>query len=248
MYYLSVGAVFKNESIILREWIEHYLFHGVEHFFLIDDSSTDDFLTILQPYIDKNIVTLFQHKQPWDYYLGRQKDMYNHFIYPHIHETKWLAMLDIDEYLWSPMNMDIRESLKHCEHLGQIQVQSIYFGSNGFENQPISIVQSFTKRSTKTDGGIKYLINTAFAFKELTIHHAYFMDTNNEKDYFKIIGEPYFRINHYSCQSREFWNNIKCTRGDGDNWRKRVPEDFDLIDLNEIEDNGLYEQNKTLFV
>ena len=41
---------------------------------------------------------------------------------------------------------------------------------------------------------------------------------------------------------------MKCTRGDGDHWRKRTPEDFDLIDLNEIEDNELYEQNKPLFV
>ena len=41
-YYLSIVAIFKNESWILKEWIEHYLNQGVDHFFLIDNGSTDN--------------------------------------------------------------------------------------------------------------------------------------------------------------------------------------------------------------
>ena len=52
MYKLSVGALFKNEASILKEWIEHYLHHGVEHFYLINDNSTDNFLDVLQPYVE----------------------------------------------------------------------------------------------------------------------------------------------------------------------------------------------------
>jgi hypothetical protein len=37
-YYLSVGAIFKNESMILKEWIEHYLHHGFEHIYLINEN------------------------------------------------------------------------------------------------------------------------------------------------------------------------------------------------------------------
>jgi len=247
MYYLSVGAVFKNESLILKEWLDHYIFHGVDHFYLINDSSTDDFLTILQPYIDNGIVSLFQYTSDWSYYLGRQKDMYNHFIFPHIHETVWLAMIDLDEYLWSPMSVDLKNTLKICEHIGQIQVKTHLFGSNGHLKQPSSIVQSFTKRSVfLKDEGIKYIINTRFKFKELTIHHAYFVDKKDEENHFLIIGAPYFCLNHYSCQSREYWNTIKCARGDGDHWRVRTPDDFDLVDLNELEDMELYEQNKPI--
>jgi hypothetical protein len=46
-YHLSVAAIFKNESKILKEWIEHYFLHGVEHIYLINDHSTDDFLAVL---------------------------------------------------------------------------------------------------------------------------------------------------------------------------------------------------------
>jgi glycosyltransferase involved in cell wall biosynthesis len=51
MYNLSVGAIFKNESHSIREWIEHYIYRDVEHFYLIDDSSTDNTVEIIKPYI-----------------------------------------------------------------------------------------------------------------------------------------------------------------------------------------------------
>ena len=39
-YYFSVGAVFKNESHSIKEWICHYLHHGAEHFYLINDNKS----------------------------------------------------------------------------------------------------------------------------------------------------------------------------------------------------------------
>ena len=32
-YNLIVCGMFKNESHVLREWLEHYLYHGADHFF-----------------------------------------------------------------------------------------------------------------------------------------------------------------------------------------------------------------------
>ena len=51
IYKLSVGALFKNESHSIKEWIKHYLYHGVEHFYLIDDGSTDNYLEEIQEFI-----------------------------------------------------------------------------------------------------------------------------------------------------------------------------------------------------
>ena len=61
------------------------------------------------------------------------------------------------------------------------------------------------------------------------------------------IFPEYFCFNHYNCQSREFWDNIKCKRGDSDNYLVRTPEMFDTVDINEVEDLGLYNQNLILF-
>ena len=57
--FLSTIAIFKNEEDILDEWIRHHLWQGVEHFYLINNGSTDNYLEILQPYIDSQKVTLY---------------------------------------------------------------------------------------------------------------------------------------------------------------------------------------------
>ena len=59
MYYLSVLAQFKNETMNLKLWLDHHLWQGVQHFFLIDNGSTDNPTRILQEYIDKGIVSYF---------------------------------------------------------------------------------------------------------------------------------------------------------------------------------------------
>ena len=60
-----------------------------------------------------------------------------------------------------------------------------------------------------------------------------------------ILGQQYFRLNHYCCQSLNFWKNIKCTRGDADNYRERKMEEFDTYDLNDVEDYDLISQNES---
>jgi hypothetical protein len=245
MYKLSVGAIFKNESHGMKEWLDHYLYHGADHFYLVNDNSSDDFLPILQPYLDKQQVTLFDGQFP--YYLGRQRDMYNAFILPHLKETKWLLMVDMDEYVWSPKCVNLLDLLNLCTRLGQIQIFDMLFGSNGHIEQPQSIVASFTKRQAEPRKFMKYFVNSDFDFSSLNIHHATFADQKLENiNYFQMLDQEDFIVNHYSCQSREFWNNVKCTRGDGDHYLVRTLEDFDKVDLNDVDDTRLYDQNKLI--
>jgi len=252
MYTLSVGALFKNESHSLREWIEHYLYHGVEHFYLVNDNSDDNFMDILKHYIDKNIVTLYDSN--WGYYLGRQKAIYNTYILPHLKETQWLLIVDLDEYMWSPKCLNMAELLHHeCMNLTQIQVNHTLYGSNSYEKQPKFLVNSFTKRSTQqpTDlpnGNLKYFINSNYNFSSLNVHYASYDEKNNitEPNHFMILGPDYFVLNHYCCQSKEFWIDIKCKRGDGDHYRERKEHEFTEVDINDVEDLSLYNQNKKL--
>jgi len=250
MYGLSVGAIFKNESHSIQEWIRHYLHHGVEHFYLINDASTDNSVKLLEPYITSNIVTLFHANEP--YYLGRQRAIYNKYILPRVKETKWLLMVDLDEYVWSRIGCNLNTVLQRFERYGQVQIYESMFGSNELEEQPTYLVPSFTKRrqvNTHKNGHLKYFINTAYEFDSLNIHHADFKDRtlNHNATKFIIATSEYFNMNHYTCQSREFWKTVKCTRGDADNYMVRKIEDFSRYDINEIEDLELYEQNKSLY-
>lgn len=247
-YKLSIGAMFKNESHSIREWIRHYIHHGVEHFYLINDNSTDNFMDQIKEYIDLNLITLFNIVEP--YYFGRQKNLYNKYILPLAKETHWLLMIDLDEYVWSKRDVNLVNVLISVEYLAQIQVCETAFGSNGYIEQPEFIVKSFTKRKIDNKSGIlKYFINNVYDFASLNIHNAEFVNKEllDISTFICLIDSDYFRMNHYRCQSQEFWNNIKCTRGDADDYRVRSAEDFVHYDVNELEELELYNQNKILY-
>ena len=40
-YYFSICAIFKDESLSIKEWIEYHKLIGVEHFYLYNNNSTD---------------------------------------------------------------------------------------------------------------------------------------------------------------------------------------------------------------
>ena len=249
MYNLSIGSIFKNESHSLKEWIEHYLFHGVEHFYLINDSSTDNFEEILKPYIQRDLITLIH--TDWGHYLGRQRAMLSHYFLPILKDSDWFIIVDLDEYLWSPKNIDLKETLKICQYISQIQLSHTLYGSNGYEKQPEFLVKSFTKRAIEqpymTYANHKYILNSKVNFSQLNVHFAEYESAEEEnKLKFLGLGPEYFTLNHYSCQSKEYWLNIKCTRGDSDHYTIRTEEDFLIYDINEIEDLGLCEQNKNM--
>ena len=255
MYTLSVGAIFKNESHCIKEWIEHYIFHGVEHFYLIDDQSTDDSVAILQPYIDKHLVTLYNPVH--DCHLGRQRDLYNECILPHFNrkETKWLLMCDLDEFVWSPSSINLKEVLANfCNDFWQIQIEHTLFGSNSHDKEvpQNTLVASYTRRShdspSKTPRLLKYFVNSdAVTIDSLNVHSAH-GNPYIESSKFMIINDVYFVLNHYCCQSKEFWQTVKCSRGDADNYRVRTMADFDEYDQNDVEDTRLLEQNRGIHV
>jgi hypothetical protein len=248
-YEFTVAAMFKNEQHALAEWIEHYLYHGAQHIFLIDDDSNDNSVEIIQKYIRENdgMITLF-HANKWPMYLGRQADIYNHFILPLINEkiTKWMLICDLDEFMWSPLHVDLKEILKMCSNLSQIQVNHTFFGSSGHISQPSSIVKYFTFREKEPSILLKYFLNSDYNFSSLNVHHAtYVNDDDSISTFIKLDnGNEYFVLNHYKIQSLDFWKDVKCTRGDSDNYLIRNVKDFFDSDKNEIGDLGLWEQNK----
>lgn len=241
MYFFTVGAIFRNESHGIVEWIEHYLKQGADHFYLINDSSTDNSVELLAPYITQNKITLYHTSENPPHQLGFQRNMYNKFILPNLKAkaTKWLLICDLDEYVYSPLVSTIPEFLNtYVHHLAQIQVTPTIFGSNGLEKQPKSIVQGFTKRSKECPskcGTYKYFVNTDFEFESLNVHHATPTNLDHiDVKYFMIINTPYLKLNHYITQSKEFWIQTKCTRGDADGFLTR---DMSLFDSYEAQGN-----------
>lgn len=238
--------MFKNEAAALGEWLDHYIHHGVEHFYLIDDKSTDESVSVVQPYVDAGYVSLSTVDHP--YYPGRQRDLYNAHVLPYISETHWLLMVDLDEFMWSPRAVDLKQVLTSFNHVAQVQVIHTLFGSNGHDaTPPGGLVASYTRRAlnspTEKPGNYKYFVNSAKAdVSALNVHSAGFVIRDKAPYY--VMDASWFVLNHYCCQSRQFWRETKCTRGDSDHYRVRTMSDFDVYDLNDVEDTRLLEQNR----
>ena len=148
--------------------------------------------------------------------------------------------------MWSPLYIDLKQALRTCAHLSQIQVNHTFFGSSGHIKQPSSVVKHFTFREKTPSKLLKYFVNSDYNFSSLNVHEATYVNKDDANSTFIELqnGNGYFTLNHYKLQSFEFWKNVKCTRGDIDNYLTRTEQDFFDFDKNEIEDLGLWEQNK----
>lgn len=244
MYTLTIGTMFKNESDIIKEWLDHHLNRGVDHFWLINDGSVDNYMEVLTSYIEKEQVTLFQSQVP--HYTGRQMNIYTDVFLPMLSKTKWLAIMDMDEFLWSTVHKDLKTVLHSFEHLGAIQYNHLLFGSNGHKTQPASVIQSFTKRANTEKcpiGNFKYMVNSSYEFSRLAVHHPVFKHKEDHDTKFLRLdyatSPEWFTLNHYSCMSLDRWKKVKVTRGDADDYLKRTEAMFSFYDTNDVIDTRL---------
>ncbi len=134
-YQLSVGMIFKNEASYLKEWIEYHRIVGVEHFYLFNDGSTDNYKKVLAPYISKGIVELRQAVTHADFN-GTQVDCYNRTLLKTRGSSKWVAMIDSDEFLVTPQGIKIIDVLNQFEAFGGVIINWRSFGTSDVAHIP----------------------------------------------------------------------------------------------------------------
>lgn len=252
-YDISIGSIFKNEAHILEEWIDFYIVMGINHFYLVNNNSCDNFAEKLKKY--ENLVSLFDDNRNHS-----QIEIYNEIILPIAKlETKWLLIVDFDEFVFNPKGLKFINVLTNYEDFGGVSAPWIFFGSNGYKNQPSSVIESFTARKNYKNGAsvnVKNFYNTKYV-DHLYVHHADMINNviissknrqiiDNGQDMVSeidIINKRFdFLINHYAIQSFEFYTKIKMTRGDILNPKLdslRSIDYFKKYDTNEIIDTML---------
>src|SRR3954451_873749 len=95
--YLSICAIFFNEAPYLREWVDFHKLVGVERFFLYDHKSTDEWRDVLAGHLERQDAIVHD----WQIDPG-QVEAYEDCIHRHGSESRWIAFIDIDEFLFSP--------------------------------------------------------------------------------------------------------------------------------------------------
>lgn len=265
-YKLSVGSIFKNESFNIVEWLHHYINRGVEHFYLIDDNSDDDYKEKIQDFLDKGIITLYKNDVPK--ISGRQVISYNKFLTQIIQDSSWFIVCDLDEFLYSPKRLNLLETFNFYLDYNLLFVNWINFNSNNNIKHPNSIVESCIKRfgyhdeiyaptpsgwARQTMESKKYIINSEISHVlSLGVHDCQIISKNGqvktrETSYNGMSDDFDLAINHYTTQSKEYWEKNKMKRGDVNNWHSddaRNWDYFNALDIGEIKDTRLIEQNE----
>lgn len=132
MHYLTICAIFRDEARHLAEWVAFHEEVGVEHFFLFDDRSADDPERVLRPWIDRRRVTL----RPWDATKADQLRAYGACLVDNRNTARWIAFIDIDEFLFPASAGALPDILAPLEHAPGVGANWVMYGSSGNQTPP----------------------------------------------------------------------------------------------------------------
>lgn len=248
-YYLSFCGIFKNEGKYLKEWLDYHLLAGVEHFYLYNNFSEDNYCEVLAPYIDKGIVTLID----WPHQQG-QMSAYKDCIKKFSNESNWIGFIDLDEFVCPIKYRDIKNWLKQYEKFPMVSAFWRMFSSSGHlkEENHIPVIERFIVCG-KMHHSSKMFLNTAWSskIKEFKIaHYARFKIFKNlfpayGAFYYGLIDDiknPDIQINHYFNKSYEYYCRKKMPCGDV----YRKGRQYNLQSFYEFEDS-CYKTNFHIF-
>lgn len=173
-YQVTICAIFKDEGIFLKEWIEYHLLIGVEHFYLYNNFSSDHYKQVLDPYIKKDIVTLIDWPVKYGQ-LSAYYDCYNKYSL----ESQWIAYIDIDEFINLKKCDNIVSWLNSYKRYPSVYIPWRMFGISGvMEHDPEKLVlEQYTSAWPDYRDIGKSIINTSYKFPEFKGHIHYFKAT-----------------------------------------------------------------------
>ena len=143
---ITVAAIVKDEAKYLCEWLSFHLAVGVDHFAIYDNGSTDNAPEVLEPFIVAGHVTVI----PWPHFVvgyHTQALAYAHALALFGQDSRWMAFIDVDEFLFSPEKLTLPEVMRDYDDLPAINVFRHFFGTSGHRTPPWgSVIDNFNIR------------------------------------------------------------------------------------------------------
>ncbi len=234
-YELGIVTLFRNEANYLREWIEYHRMLGVDHFILYNDRSDDNWRSVLKPYIDLHLVEVIEwHKDPSTPLFPTWQIMaYKDGLARSKGNTKWLAFIDVDEFILPKKNGTILECLnKYYSFASGVYICWRNFGTGGLYIKPgapiitqlVACSRIFHPRNASGKSIVKVddvLIDLVWSPHQLTLRQgAQYYDGSGFPLYFNgsdLVVNPkhtseHIQINHYVMRDENFYQNVRLPR------------------------------------
>ena len=263
-YFFTVGAIFKNEAAIMHEWISHYLLEGADHIYLVDNGSSDEYVTFVQPFIDRGQVTLMSNSKH-----HAQQEILRNYFFPLRLLSEWMLAVDLDEFMYARSGT-VSEILRQVPaQVASIRVPWKMYGSSGHKQQPPgSVVKGFVRRNDSGFNQGRKVFFRSSATSEIHTHDAEVdgitvtvqigivcandMNCIGASHSKKLANSTSLQLNHYAIQSLQWFVNTKMSRGDIASEDAENIRDFNYFGQyeaasNDIEDNDLYLKHKDFY-
>lgn len=223
-YKISLCLIFKNEARFLSEWLDYHRTIGIEHFYLYNNGSTDNYDEILKPYIEQDLVTLHD----WNIPQGQIR-AYEHCYDNYREQSNWIGFIDTDEFICLNSGKNIIDWLSCNDKFPAICLYWHMFGSGGrveHDDNELVIEQYSSCHALLSPIG-KNLFNTRFNIANWDLdcmHHwpmiyfpclgtrlkvhamnifGYFASPDSNSGISKDVSKCDIKLNHYFCKA---WN------------------------------------------
>ena len=241
--YLAICAIAKNEGPYFKEWIDWHKKLGVEKFYIYDNESSDNTKAILAPYIEAGIVeyTFFPGKK-------QQLPAYDDCLDKHRLEARWMAVIDLDEFIVPVKDETIPGFLKRFEDFPAVEINWLIYGSGGAREKEAGRVMERFKHHSFPDHAlnrhVKSIVDPRRVFCFIGCHEAARLSGRTVDSHGHPVKRHFrnrepqqdvIRINHYAVKSYEEFL-AKRSRGRARTVKQRSLNYFQAYDLNDIED------------
>lgn len=242
-YYLTVCAIAKNEGPYFKEWIEWHRRQGVEKFYIYDNGSTDETQEVLAPYIESGLVD-------YTFFPGQKKQLaaYDDCFERHRLEARWIAVIDLDEFIVPIKDRNIPEFLHRMEHFSVVEINWLVYGSGGAKTKkPGGVMERFRCHSLpehRLNTHVKSIADPRRVCTMTGCHEAARLSGRAADSHGMPLKKGFrdrkpqqdvIRINHYAVKSYEEFL-AKRARGRARINTLRDMSYFGSYDLNDIEE------------
>lgn len=225
---LALTAIFQSEAPYLKEWIDFHLSIGFEYFYLFDHLSTDSPEQVLKPYIEKGLVKLTRWPLTYgDVYEWTEVQClaYERALHALKGKTKWLAILDVDEFLF-PVEGRLTDVLKRFEEFGGVCVNWQVYGTSNVEKIPedrwmTELLNLKAPQEQVTNHHVKSIVRPERVKGLDNAHSVIYFDpyfqVNTKNERFEGCISPtveidLLRINHYTLRDEHYLKTQKIPR------------------------------------
>lgn len=243
-YHISAVLLIRDEGEYLPEWLEWHLGHGIEHFFIYDDSREAPiagFLGEYAPYCTVRDATWYHYHLQLESYVDALRRFGN--------KTEWMAFIDTDEFLRVTDGRTLPEVLSEFPLAAAVLVPWAVYNADGQIRKKPGLVRERFHQTVPWLKGMpswKSVVRPEFVIS-MAAHHpeklqdgAFMVDTNGTKrdrDFSDLPADKLV-VDHYYTKSYEEWL-ARLPKGSCDPFSSRKMEWFEALNPGLLNSAGL---------